>query len=261
MRKLMTVLAVAALAASAFAKEEVKSLDKLHERMKLSREERMKMLKERTGGLVVVHEPGPVIAVVDSQKLVGTAVVAKVVARLQQTSRLPVDCVKETVKDPVRDAKYALSFQRAAVIVICEDPDLPVMLVAPEAKWAVMNVTRLAEGKPDAETLENRFRKELWRTFGYLMGAAHSMTPGCLLSSVNDNADLDRLRAETVCPEPFGKIYNVAEKYGIPHVKMANYRKALLEGWAPPPADEYQKKIYEDFKAGKLEAPKADGKK
>ena len=255
MKKLMTVLAVAALATTAFAAEEKTSLDKLHEKVKLSREERMKMIKERTGGIVVAHEPGPVIAVVDSQKTVGTAVVARVIARLQQTSRLPFDCVKETVKDPVKDAKYSLSFQRAAVIVVCEDPDLPVMLVAPEAKWAVVNVTRLAEGKPDDKTLEDRFRKEMWRTFGYLMGAAHSMTPGCLLSSVNDNADLDRLRAETVCPEPFGKIYNVAEKYGIPHVKLANYRKALFEGWAPPPADEYQKKIYDDFKAGKLQDP------
>lgn len=253
--KLWLTVAVAVLSLSTGFAQSESGAEARKKRAKMSHAERMQHYKERTGGLVILHQPGPVIAVVDAQGKVGKASFDKTIERLETTLTLPVEYRKATVKDPVKDVKLLLDFQTAAVIVCCDDPDLPMMLVAPEAKWAIMNIGKLAEGSPDDETLAKRFNKELWRTFCHLMGAADSRTPGCLMTTINSPKDLDKMLADTVCPEPYGSIGNTASRYGIKPNRIANYKRALFEGWAPPPADEYQKKIYDDFKAGKLQDP------
>ena len=227
------------------------STAELHQKVKMSRAERMQRYRERTGGLVKLRAGGPAIAIVNAQNRVGKDVFSAPIDKIETMLLLPVDLRTAEVKDPVKEAKGLLNFQTGAVILVCDDPDLPMMLVAPEAKWAIMNVAVLAKDNPKAETLTKRAQQELWRTFGYLMGAANSITPGCLLTKVNGNEDLDKLLADSICPESYGKIIGVADKYGIQRLRTGNYKKALEEGWAPPPADEYQKKIYEDFKAGK----------
>ena len=59
-------------------------------------------------------------------------------------------------------------------------------------------------------------------------------------------------------------IRNAADAIGIPQVQRVFYKKALEEGWAPEPKDEFQKKLWDEFKARKdakaAEAPKADEK-
>lgn len=50
-----------------------------------------------------------------------------------------------------------------------------------------------------------------------------------------------------------------AESAGIPQVQKVFYKKALEEGWAPAPSDEFQKAAYEKFQAEKA-AKAAAGK-
>lgn len=42
-------------------------------------------------------------------------------------------------------------------------------------------------------------------------------------------------------------IRNAAESIGIPIVETVFYKKALEEGWAPEPKDEFQKKLWDEF--------------
>lgn len=48
-----------------------------------------------------------------------------------------------------------------------------------------------------------------------------------------------------------GIVRSAAEAYGIPQARRAFYAKALQEGWAPPPANEYQKALWDKFQAEK----------
>ena len=48
-----------------------------------------------------------------------------------------------------------------------------------------------------------------------------------------------------------GIVRSGAEAYGIPQVQRVFYVRALEEGWAPPPADEYQKALWERHRAAK----------
>ena len=55
-----------------------------------------------------------------------------------------------------------------------------------------------------------------------------------------------------------GIVMSAAESMGIPKVTRAFYVKALQEGWAPPPADEYQRALWEAAQTNKAEAAKAE---
>lgn len=57
-----------------------------------------------------------------------------------------------------------------------------------------------------------------------------------------------------------GIVRSGAEAYGIPQVQRVFYVRALEEGWAPPPADEYQKALWEKHHAAKGAAGGADNR-
>ena len=50
-------------------------------------------------------------------------------------------------------------------------------------------------------------------------------------------------------------IRSAAESIGIPHAEKVFYKKALEEGWAPPPSDEFQRAVWTRFKADKERGP------
>ena len=61
--------------------------------------------------------------------------------------------------------------------------------------------------------------------------------------------DIDSLKMEQACPEPFREMSLSAAKLGIAQAKLTSYRRACVEGWAPAPANEYQKTIWDEVHA------------
>ena len=61
-------------------------------------------------------------------------------------------------------------------------------------------------------------------------------------------ADLDALTGKGLSPEPFSKILAHAQKLGIKPARATTYRKAVEEGWAPPPTNDFQKAVWEELK-------------
>ncbi|MDR3221345.1 MAG: hypothetical protein LBU46_04950, partial [Candidatus Accumulibacter sp.] len=150
----------------------------------------------------------------------------------------PVDAAKKALEDP----------RNAAVIVLGDDASLPTLLIAPEDRWAVLNVAPLA-GPPDGQTkITERVNKELWRAFAFLMGAANSALDGCLMKPVFSPQDIDALPGKAVCPEPLGKIMGQMAKLGIGQIHVSTYREAVEQGWAPAPANAIQRAILDDVK-------------
>ncbi|MDR2850166.1 MAG: hypothetical protein LBW77_06470, partial [Verrucomicrobiota bacterium] len=148
----------------------------------------------------------------------------------------------QAAQDALKDAGVA------AVIVVGDAAGDPSLLIAPESRWALVNVAALADPGVSPETLAERTQKEVWRAFGYLMGAAHSNFEHCLLKPVLSTEDLDALKTKGLCPEPFNKIMAQAQKLGMKPQRMTTYRKAVEEGWAPAPTNDFQKAIWAELK-------------
>ena len=203
----------------------------------------------KTGGIVLSPVEGPSMLVLNLQTRVATVALNATVEQFQKLMRLPVLLKAKASEEPVTEAlKALLNKDTAAVVVIADSPGYPSLLVAPESRWVLVNVAALDGEGCSAERLAERTLKELWRAVGYLMGAAYSTNEHCVLKPVFSAADLDALETRTLCPEPFGKIMDQAKKLGMKLQRMTTYRKAVEEGWAPSPTNDFQKAIWNELK-------------
>ena len=248
MKRLM-ILALAAATLGAFAADDAASGQKKAPR-RLPPEVKARFVA-RTGGMVSVRGDGPLFAFVNAQKRVKTDELRKVPEELERVLNFPI-----TIRDAERkgcslaEAAGQLNFSTAAVVLIVDDEKIPTTaLTTLESKWAVVNVAALAADKPEAEKLASRVRKEMWRTFTVLMGGANTQNYGCLMKSVFTLGELDALPYETVSPDPFRNVCRTMDKLGMTRNRSATFRKAYVEGWAPPPQTEAQRKIVEEENA------------
>lgn len=206
----------------------------------------------RSGGIVQTPFTGPVILFLNTQKRVPATALQETANQIQKTLRLPCtfSAAKET-REPLADAIQALTDNKkntAAVILICDSANQPALLVAPESRWALVNVAALVDKNESDDKLAERVQKEIWRAFGYVMGAANSNFENCLLKPVFSLEDLDALKSKMICPEAFNKVLAQAQKLGIKSARMITYRKAVEEGWAPSPTNDFQRAIWQELK-------------
>lgn len=132
-------------------------------------------------------------------------------------------------------------------IVIVENEDDPPMLVAPEEGWAVVNVTKLAQGLPDnalkSAMLNTRVRKELIRAFSIVSGGFGSPFKGSVINAARVE-DLDA--CEEMVPYDTTLLYpKHLEGFGVTPREEVWYRNACKFGWAPAPTNDYQKAIWD----------------
>ena len=203
----------------------------------------------RTGGLVKAPAEGPALLFLNVQTRVAADTIGAVSGQMAEMLRLLVVLKTIPSDEPVAEALKALTDKdTAAVVVIADTPGYPALLVAPENRWALVNVAALGGAGVTAETLADRTQKEVWRAFGYLMGAANSNFEHCLLKPVLVPADLDAFKAKSLSPEPFSKIMTHVEKLGMKLQRTTTYRKAVEEGGAPAPTNDFQRAIWKELK-------------
>lgn len=206
------------------------------------------MLAE-TGGFISTPSTGSKLLFLNTQDRVSSDEISEVTKTISEYFRLPVAVAKGVSGNPMAQMVDALkNTNTAAVIIICDVKDQPSLLIAPENRWALINVAALGNKSVAAKTLSERTQKEIWRAFGYLMGAANSNAPMCLLKPVLNPEDLDQLAAKNLSPEPLNKITLHAKKLGMTPSGKTTYRNAVKEGWAPPPENEYQQAIWDELK-------------
>lgn len=203
----------------------------------------------KTGGLIMSKAEGPAILFLNTQTRVSSATINEPVTQIEKILRLSTVYKDNHTDAPVTAALEALTDKMtAAVVVIGDSKGYPALLVAPESRWALINIAALDGADVSAETLAARTQKEIWRAFGYLMGAANSNFDMCLMKTVFSTDDLDALKSKCLSPEPFNKILAQAQKLGIKSSHMTTYRKAVEEGWAPAPTNEIQQAIWKGLK-------------
>ena len=207
----------------------------------------------KAGGFIMCPAKGPAVRIINAQSRVAADTINDVASSMRQTFRYSI------VVAPGKASKGGAAWveetlkqkDTAAVLVIIDAADQPLLVVAPEARWAIMNVAALNTQGTAANILAERTTKQLWRAYGYLMGCANSNADPCVMKPVFKPEDLDGLTFSALGLEPIVKIQQQATAYGITPERMTTYRKACEEGWAPMPTNAIQKAVWEDVKKGK----------
>ncbi len=203
----------------------------------------------RFGGMVVRPDAGRGrIAVIDATAAHG-AEISRAAAAFAKELKVRVEVARgkgATVETAA--ARRRESGAEAAVFVV-EDAKSPTLLVAPEESWAIVNASRLADGRASREVLARRVRCEVCRALSLVAGAANSTFPKSLMSSVSVPADLDRVSDEIPPAEVFARMPGYLKGIGITPVVTVPYSLAVQEGWAPAPTNEYQKAIWDKVHA------------
>jgi hypothetical protein len=210
-------------------------------------------MKSRIGPIIA--KPGSqkgLFVVVDAQNRVEGTNVEYVATALANRLHFNISYIKVEA-DVVQGedwTKLAREHRANAVLAVVDDEKLPGLLVAPDDRWAVVNVRRLESGlKNDAAKerfLAPRTNKQIIRAMGMLGGVNSQFknSPCAALSLVELDA------AGVVMPpdvqQSFGKYL---ESIGMSAKKYASYRAACREGWAPAPTNEVMQAIWDDVHA------------
>ena len=130
-----------------------------------------------------------------------------------------------------------------ATLFIVDDAGMPMSLVAPEGKWAMMNVATL---KSDKEVFfEKRVKKAISRALAYLMGAASSQADISVMGCITKSEDYDQIMSEKLPIDVVTRFPRYLVGYGITPYTHARYQDAVSQGWAPAPTNDFQKAIWE----------------
>lgn len=188
---------------------------------------------------LLIVQPGSAkgtVAVVNTQTNVAQSVFVEASEIIRREFRYVFDFVKSA-----KDAKNPV-----LVLTVVDAPGRPAMTAAPDAGTAEINVAALyADLKTDrarAKFLAPRVRKTFMRAFAYAAGAGGSAFPGNIFD-VATPRDLD-YAAEDLPMDTRNAIERHLTKRGMLPEHTADYETACVEGWAPAPKTDEEKKIW-----------------
>ena len=156
----------------------------------------------------------------------------------------------ETATAVRKDAKADVA------IFLVELQTLPdMMLVSPEGKWAMVNVTALTADNSAQPFVVARLNKEMVRAFVYLAGGCGSDFAGNLMDNIVRPDQLDSYGEARPPMDLLARISRRLPQLGVTPYRLATYQQACKEGWAPQPTNDVQKAIWERVKADKERGP------
>lgn len=145
----------------------------------------------------------------------------------------------------LRNGAFALpnpGVQGSASLFLTDDPSLPPMLVAPESRWAMVNMAPLKCA--DKARFEARVRRELSRGFAFLCGGGESQFRDSLMSVVRTD-QLDAQEDHRLPVDVTSRFVGMMDQLGVTPAVYGDYETACQEGWAPTPTNDIQKAIWE----------------
>ena len=151
-------------------------------------------------------------------------------------------------------------------IFLVDDKVMPdMMLVSPEGKWAIVNVTALMADGTAQPYAAARLNKEMVRAFAYVAGGCGSEFAGNLLDHIVRPDQLDSYAEARPPMDVMAKVSRRLPQLGVTPQRMTTYQQACKEGWAPPPTNDVQKTIWNEVrqlpaKPIKIEFDPAKGK-
>lgn len=205
----------------------------------------------RTGGMINRPDVEPGICFLNAQKTVPASAFEDRLQNIREEFRVSCYLREGEFTDLESLAALAAKKQHACVVCIVDRPGFPQVLVASDNQWSLVNIAPLKADKPTPEKLAERAGKVAWRGFGLAMGAGFSAQAGGLLQSARTLEELDAVYGRAVPPDCHFPILNYLEKCKTARGGRTSYREACKEGWAPAPANDAQKKIWDEFHPNK----------
>lgn len=209
-------------------------------------------LTKPSGGLVERAVPGKTVRVVDAQGMLPHGVVEAAARGVRLRSLLPlaVETGCASAGEGVwRTASSAAADAGAAVLVV-DDTSLPFVVASPDARWAIANVAAL-RGMP--EHAEARLEKLLWNAVARALGTG-AAGDGGVIAPFSGVIGLDAL-PDLPGPASHNALMDAARVQGIGLIRLATYRTACEEGWAPAPTNDVQRAIWEHVRSEKERGP------
>lgn len=205
----------------------------------------------RTGGMINRPDVEPGICFLNAQKTVPASAFEEKMQNIRDEFRVSCYLREGTFTDLASLGALAAKKQHACIVCVVDRPGFPQVLAAADNQWALVNIEPLKADKPSAEKLADRAAKVAWRGFGLAMGAGFSAQVGGLLQSARTLEELDAVYGRAVPPDCHFPMVNYIEKCKVARGGRTSYREACKEGWAPAPANDAQKKIWDEFHPNK----------
>lgn len=211
-------------------------------------EEAMARRMRMTGGMIA--KPGAQkgrIAFVCAQDKFPQLAVQDIAKQLAALSRFDIVCV--AAKSGVAGDEVLKQAQAEVAVILVSDSKTPLMLLAPEEGWAMVNVAKI----PSGDKFKAGCCKELLRAFAMLCAGGVSQMPGNVLSEprLQDTYDLEN----TLPKDVTFRMAKYLKSRGVTASSMTTYKSACEQGWAPAPTNDIQKAIFERVKADKERGP------
>ena len=202
-----------------------------------------KMMEIRRGGPKVAR-PGTLkgkIGIVNAQSSANKAWLEDAVEYLR----------KETAFD-IEFMDGSFDFARPALLgdvtlFVVDSPTMPRVLVAPENRWAMVNIASLKTDK--AVFFEARTKKEISRAFAMLCGGMTSNYGISLVGAVTKSEDLDIFPDGKLPMDVIIRMEPYMAGFGVSPAKLVPYRIAVQEGWASPPTNEVQQAVWNEVRS------------
>lgn len=248
MNKMILTVAVCGIVLGAFAENAANSgprLTALERKAKLDA-----VVNQKVGGFV--DRPGSgrgEIVYVNCQQAAQKAWIEESIAYFTEVTKFRISYVEGAFdfKNPKVEGN--------ATIFIVNDEALPTILVAPENRWAMVNVSQISKERRPI-FVEQRTKKELSRAFAYLCGATGSRYERSLTRGITSLTELDKNPDYELPMDVVQRFWDYMKPLGVQPVQRATYMKACQEGWAPAPTNEVQQVIWEQIHAKPTEPMK-----
>ncbi len=200
--------------------------------------------RESGGSIITTHKKTKKVYFVNAQSRVSREVIETARKTYEESIRTPIDIAdgKFDFRNPKIEGELSL--------YIIDDDDMPMSLLAPEGRWAFVNVAPLAKGRGEkSQFLEARVRKEIARIAGILFGGIGSSYRGNLMSIATSPDDLDKRDSEKIPADVMMRSSGFLLGLGVRPFRLTTYRKACEEGWAPAPTNDVQRAIWDKVHA------------
>ncbi len=200
------------------------------------------IVERNTGGRIkAFYKTTKKVYYINAQRRVGKGVIEAARAKMETALRTPIDFAEGMFDFPEPKIMGELSFY------VIDDEKLPMSLVAPEGRWAFVNVAQLAKGRgKEPQFLEARVRKECARVACMLFGGISSTYRQNLLSFVGSPEDLDKFETDGLPVDGPMRCQRYLLSLGVKPYRITTYRKACQEGWAKPPTNDVQRAIWKE---------------
>ena len=208
--------------------------------------DRRAKVAERAGGYVrnTSGQEGRVL-VANGQRRVPMDAVAKSMKKIADQLKVAID-VEDAPSATPKDVNSILSKKDTkAVVFVVDDAgsDVP-LLVAPDSRWASVNVRALGDGD-----VAGRVHKEVLRAFVYLCGGTASSYQNPMTYPITNVRQLDLISSPDLPIDVIMRFPDYLRTLGVTPYVQATYRTACRQGWAPQPTNDVQKAIWDEVHA------------